>query len=142
MTSDFTKSGEGVVEVWLHPHDGKAKSVFARRVSTPQELRRGLMFRRKLAPDEGMLFEFPDRKTHAMWMRNTFLPLDMIFIDGDLKDGFKVVGVIPEVKPLSEEPRKVDARSTHVLEVRGGFAKRYGIGPGSIVRFGSRQGGK
>lgn len=90
---------------------------------TPEERSRGLMFRQRLPQDQGMLFIAPAPTVQKFWMKNTYLPLDMIFID---KSG-KIVGIVHNAEPLSHRPRGVDIPSLMVLEVNGGFCKRYGI---------------
>jgi uncharacterized membrane protein (UPF0127 family) len=117
-------------EVILHPVDGPAVRVRVELAVEQVRRQRGLMFRRELAPDAGMLFVFPppDRR-QAFWMRNTFLPLDMIFIDGDRR----VVGVVERAEPRTDTLREVDAPSRYVLEVNGGFAAQHGVGPGARV---------
>jgi uncharacterized membrane protein (UPF0127 family) len=64
-------------------------------------------------------------------MRNTYIPLDMIFISTDKR----VVGVVERAEPLTDDPRSVEGESQYVLEVPGGFAVENRIGPGTVVRF-------
>lgn len=92
---------------------------------------RGLMHRRELADDAGMLFVFEASARQWFWMENTLLSLDIIFIDANQV----VVGVVERARPLSRERIAVDAESRFVLEVVAGFAARHGIGPGTEVRF-------
>ncbi|HRE91755.1 MAG TPA: DUF192 domain-containing protein [Myxococcota bacterium] len=98
---------------------------------TSEELQRGLMFVDKLEAGRGMLFLMPERRIQRFWMKNTYIPLDMIFIDEDLK----VVGLVENAEPHSETSRFVDHPSRYVLEVRGGYAKKVGIEPGQTVSF-------
>ena len=93
--------------------------------------RRGLMFRRTMPRDEGMLFVFDEPEVQRFWMRNTYLRLDMIFIDA----AHRIVGIVQDAAPLTETERAVDAESLYVLEVHGGFAARHAIAPGGSVRF-------
>lgn len=88
---------------------------------------RGLMFRRQLAADAGMAFLFDQEQPHPFWMKNTFIPLDMIFIDGR----GTVVGVIHHAEPLTLSPRDIGRPSRTVVEVNAGFARRHGIGAGT-----------
>jgi uncharacterized membrane protein (UPF0127 family) len=88
--------------------------------------RRGAM-----APDRGMIFLFPYESPQSFWMKNTILPLDMIFINSDKK----IVGIVEQAVPFSLDPRAVPAASQFVLEINGGLAKRYGLRPGDQVRF-------
>jgi uncharacterized membrane protein (UPF0127 family) len=123
----------GLREIWFMPEKGRPSNAIVRSVSAPEDLRRGLMFRMKLRANEGMLFDFGRRTVHSMWMRNTFVPLDMIFVDGDAKAGWKVVGVVKSAEPLSEEPKGIGEPSMYVIEVPGGFCEKRGIVPGVEV---------
>jgi uncharacterized membrane protein (UPF0127 family) len=98
---------------------------------TPAAQRRGLMFRRELAQDAGMIFVFDTEVEHPFWMKNTYLPLDMIFISRALH----VVGVVANAEPLTETNLTVSKPSQYVLEVNAGFAARHGIEPGAQVRL-------
>ena len=89
------------------------------------------MFREHLDANAGMLFLFerPDRL--SFWMHNTLIPLDMIFIS----DALRVVGVVENAEPHTDDPRAVDGLSQYVLEVNAGFARTHGIGAGTAVAF-------
>jgi uncharacterized membrane protein (UPF0127 family) len=82
-------------------------------VSSPEDRARGLMFRQSLAPDRGMLFIFEATEVHPFWMKNTLIPLDMIFMDGS----GAVLGTIRNAVPKSEESRSIGVPSRFVLEV-------------------------
>lgn len=97
---------------------------------SPQQLERGLMFRRSLPQDQGMLFDFGVERPVAMWMKNTFLPLDMIFI---ARTG-KVVGIAENAEPLSETIIPSGTPAYGVLEVNAGTAARIGLRIGDAVR--------
>lgn len=97
--------------------------------STPAERSRGLMYRRELADDRGMLFDFRVTAPASMWMRNTYIPLDMLFIEADGRIG----KIAAETEPLSEEPVESDGPVRAVLELRGGIADELGIQPGDRV---------
>ncbi len=117
--------------VILKPTGKPAVTVATEVVATPWDRERGLMFRQALEPNKGMLFLFP-RSTHlSFWMRNTLIPLDMIFITPQKR----VLGVVHQALPLTEEPREVPGDSQFVLEVAGGFAKKHGIVEGTSVEF-------
>jgi uncharacterized membrane protein (UPF0127 family) len=91
---------------------------------------RGLMFRRYLPRDRGMLFDFDFEQPVMMWMKNTYLPLDMVFID---KKG-RVVGIATDTEPLSEKIIPSGAPAYAVLEVNAGTAARIGLKLGDHVR--------
>jgi uncharacterized membrane protein (UPF0127 family) len=98
--------------------------------ATPGERSRGLMFRRSMRPDHGMLFDFETPQPVAFWMKNTPLPLDMLFIDGT----GVVVQIEADTVPYSEDPIPSQQPIRAVLEVNAGTAKRLGIEPGAKVR--------
>lgn len=95
------------------------------------ERARGLMFRDKLGPYNGMLFDFYQEAPVSFWMKNTLIPLDMIFIGAD----HRVVGVVENAAPETENERMVGAPSQYVLEIGGGLAAQLGIRAGQPVDF-------
>lgn len=98
---------------------------------TPEQRARGLMFRRTLAPDAGMLFLFPERERPTMWMANTWLPLDMLFIAAD----GRIVHVFPNAVPCSRLTISSPHPARMVLELGGGTARRLGIAPGDRLSW-------
>ncbi len=109
---------------------GREHVVRVELARTDAERERGLMFRERLEPDHGMLFLFDSDDEHVFWMKNTLVPLDLIFIDS----AGRVVGVVANADPLSLAPRTVGAPSRSVLEVPGGWAAAHGVRPGDEVR--------
>ena len=99
--------------------------VRAEMTYTKADHERGLMFRTALADDAGMLFQWDTADDRYMWMKNTYLPLDMIFA----RQG-QVIGVVADAAPQTLEARGVHESSDAVLEVNAGFARRNGIGAG------------
>ncbi len=89
----------------------------------------GLMNRDHLARSAGMLFVYPDERRVAFWMRNTLIPLDMIFVDG----AGRVVSVHENAKPHDETPIPSGAPVRFVLEINGGLARAIGIAPGAVL---------
>jgi len=96
---------------------------------TQEEQVRGLMFRTELAAMSGMLFVYSYDARHSFWMKNTYIPLDMIHIAADMT----VVGIVENAEPLTTTPRVVDAPARHVLEVNAGFCRLHGVKVGSQV---------
>ncbi|MEQ8823631.1 MAG: DUF192 domain-containing protein [Filomicrobium sp.] len=92
----------------------------------------GLMFRRSLAPNRGMLFPYPSEQTVTMWMKNTYIPLDMLFIKAD----GRIHRIEAMTEPFSEKIISSGADVSAVLEIAGGEARRLGIGPGDKVSHG------
>ena len=104
-------------------------------VANDNELRaQGLMFRDHLAPDAGMLFFFTEEGEYPFWMKNTRIPLDMIWIDSNRR----VAAVKYEVPPCKADPcpsYPPNANARYVLEVAGGVARQHGVKAGDVLRF-------
>jgi len=87
---------------------------------------KGLMFRKSLPPGHGMLFDFHREAPVGFWMKNTYIPLDMIFIRGN----GVIANIAENAKPMSETVIPSDGPVLAVLEVAGGTARKLGIVPG------------
>jgi uncharacterized membrane protein (UPF0127 family) len=104
---------------------------------TDEERATGLMYRKELAEGRGMLFDFTPEQHVSMWMKNTYIPLDMIFIRSD----GRILRIAENTEPLSEKIVSSGGLARAVLEVAGGTARKYGIAPGDRVAhplFGAR----
>jgi len=97
--------------------------------TTPEQMALGLMYRQSLAPNSGMLFVYPSERQVAFWMKNTFIPLDMLFIAAD----GRIRRIVERTVPLSTIPVSSVDSVRAVLEVNSGTAERLGIKPGDIV---------
>jgi uncharacterized protein len=95
---------------------------------TPSERAKGLMFRRSMPPNQGMLFDFHDEVPIMMWMKNTYIPLDMVFVD---RAG-TVTRIAPDAVPLSEETIP-GGMAYAVIELNAGAAEKIGLKPGDAV---------
>jgi uncharacterized protein len=98
---------------------------------TPAKRELGLQYRRDLDADRGMIFLFPSESHHSFWMKNTPIPLDMIFISSDRK----IVGIVEQAVPFSTDSRSIPAASRFVLEINGGLVRRHGIKVGDSISF-------
>lgn len=98
--------------------------------NTDESRQRGLMFRRDLPADRGMIFLFPTSEEHPFWMHNTLIALDMIWLDEDRK----VVGVVT-APPMTDQSRTVGKPSRYVIEVGAGEAAAHAVGPGTRAAF-------
>jgi uncharacterized membrane protein (UPF0127 family) len=97
---------------------------------TPEEQAKGLMYRKELPEGQGMLFDFHQEQPGvSFWMKNTYIPLDMIFIRGD----GSILRIAENTVPLSEALVPAGGPVRAVLEVIGGTAKKLGIAPGDRV---------
>jgi uncharacterized membrane protein (UPF0127 family) len=103
--------------------------------ATTEQRARGLMFREHLDPDAGMLFLFDPPRHVGFWMKNTLIPLDMLFAD----EAGRIVAIVERAEPHSLEPRGPDAAVAAVLEINGGLAERLGIAVGDALRGGPLQ---
>jgi uncharacterized membrane protein (UPF0127 family) len=96
---------------------------------SPAQQQRGLMFRDKLDPYTGMLFDFGTPRVISMWMMNTLIPLDMVFIAAD----GRILNVAANTKPMSTDTILSHGEAKGVLEIAGGTARLLGIKPGDLV---------
>ncbi len=112
--------------------------VFAVEIArTDEERRTGLMHRRHLPEGRGMLFDFSPPQEISMWMKNTYISLDMIFIDAD----GRILRIAEDTEPESTKIISSRGPARAVLEVIAGTARKYGIAPGDRVGhplFGAR----
>lgn len=108
---------------------GKTHEFRVEIATTPRQVQQGLMFRRSLAPDAGMLFVYRRPIDSAMWMKNTLIPLDMLFI----RAGGKIGRIAERTVPMSEAIIPSGGAVIAVLELNAGTASRLGIEPGDKV---------
>jgi uncharacterized membrane protein (UPF0127 family) len=99
--------------------------------TTPAQQEQGLMYRRSMAPDAGMLFDFGHPTTTNFWMKNTFIPLDMLFVGAD----GRIVNIHERAVPMSEAMIPSQGMVRAVIELNGGTAARLGIRPGDRVIY-------
>lgn len=97
--------------------------------ATQAEQARGLMFRKSLAPDRGMLFTYKRPQPAAYWMKNTLIPLDIIYIQPD----GRILSIVRNARPHDETPLASGGLVLGVLEIAGGRAAQLGILPGDRV---------
>jgi uncharacterized membrane protein (UPF0127 family) len=91
----------------------------------------GLMFRKHMEPDNGMLFIFPVEEPQSFWMENTFIPLDMIFVNHNKK----IVTIHRDTKILSEQSYPSTAPAIYVIEVNAGYCLKHNIEEGDKIEF-------
>ncbi len=116
----------GTPKVVFELPGGREASFFVELAEDEYARVRGLMFRPRLATGWGMLFLFDHDQVHTFWMKNTLVPLDMVFLGAD----GRVVCVVPDATPLTTSPRTCGRPSRHVLELNAGVAARHGIRAG------------
>lgn len=116
--------------VVLHTADGDVP-VTVEVAATPGQQSLGLMYRKELGASAGMLFVFDTSVEHPFWMKNTVLPLDMIFLGDDRK----VVGIVKDAVPFTTTSRTVGVPSRYVLEVNAGFSEKHHVKTGDQATF-------
>jgi len=98
---------------------------------TEAETTQGLMFRTHINENQGMLFIFDKAEMRSFWMKNTYLPLDIIFVNEQLE----IVTIRHNAQPFSRASQASTAEAQYVVEVKGGFCKRHGIEEGDRIAF-------
>lgn len=98
---------------------------------TDEQRADGLMYRKSMTDDQGMLFIFPDMEERAFWMKNTYISLDIIYI----ADNMEIVSIQKYATPLSEESLPSFKKAKYVLEVNGGFSDKYHIKYGDKITY-------
>ncbi len=106
--------------------DVSGVSVEAELVRSEHDTMRGLMYRRAMPEEHGMLFDLRERDDHKFWMHNTCIPLDLIYVD---EDGL-IVGIVENAPTLDDSARGVGCPSRWVLEVNAGWCRRHGVTAG------------
>jgi hypothetical protein len=111
--------------------EAKAPDVLVEVAEKEADRARGLMFRKSMPENQGMIFVFQDRRNHSFWMRNTCIPLDMLFID---RDG-TIVGIEENTTMLSDSNFQVGCPSSYVLELNAGWTRKNGVVAGQKVEL-------
>ena len=99
--------------------------------ATGESREHGLMYRTSLPEDQGMIFSWSEEGDRTFWMRNTCIPLDMLFIAAD----GTIAGIAEQVPTLNDAPRGVPCPAAHVLEVNAGWCRAHRVAPGQHVRI-------
>ena len=124
----FSCSSDGQTRrVKFNSNGVKSPELSVEVASTVSSREIGLMYRKSMDAQSGMLFIFEDERPRNFWMKNTYLPLDMIFIGSDLL----VVKVIHNAEPLTTSPRSSEKPAKYVVELNAGKAAEWGISEGS-----------
>lgn len=98
-------------------------------VNKPDAIVQGLMYRRKMQDNRGMFFDFPNVQKRYFWMKNTYIPLDIIFVDSQNK----IVNIAENTEPFSEERIESVFPAKYVVEVNAGFCKKFKIAIGHKI---------
>lgn len=108
----------------------KDKEIWVEVAKTPEQRAKGLMWRRNLGRDEGMIFIFESEDYHSFWMKNTYIPLSIAFIN---KDG--IIVDIKEMEPFSLKSHTPPVPILYALEMPKGWFYKNGIKKGDVIRF-------
>ena len=111
--------------------DAGATTITVEIARNDHDRQRGLMYRKSMPADRGMIFWFEDKTDHAFWMHNTCIPLDMLYLDDD---GL-IVGIEENTPTMVDQTFDVGCASRYVLEVNAGFSRAHGVVPGQKVRI-------
>ncbi len=123
-------SGLAVIPLTV-THQGKRHAFRVEVARSRFEQARGLMFRTEMGADEGMIFPMDPPQMASFWMKNTVIPLDIIFIGRDRR----IINIAADAVPYSETPLDAHGLAAAVLELNGGRAAELGIAPGDPVTW-------
>jgi uncharacterized membrane protein (UPF0127 family) len=134
MTFNHYQSQEGRLQASFIRSDGSQTTKFNLEIaSTPSERKQGLMFRKEgeMSAQEGMIFVFPTEEVQSFWMKNTYISLDMLFVNQEQE----VVGILKDVPILNTKPRTVGKPGLYVVELLAGSCEREGIEVGAKLKL-------
>lgn len=126
---DFTHEGD--ITIFLNASDTVKTKFNIEFAETDYETQTGLMYRKGMEGDQGMLFIFPDQRMHSFYMKNTEFPLDIIYI----KDDLKIASFQENAQPLNETGLSSQVPIKYVLEINGGLAQELGLSIGDSISF-------
>lgn len=121
----------GPTETLTITSGGKTQTFQVEVANTPEKTSKGLMWRKEMPKDHGMIFDFGSPRPIGMYMRNTLIPLDMLFIAAD----GKILAIAKNARPQSERIIDPGVPVRGVLEINGGAAEQFGIQPGDVVSY-------
>lgn len=109
----------------------KIRNIDVEIAENEAERSKGLMYRPYIPDSTGMLFIFPEPRELGFWMKNTQIPLDIIYVDA----AKKIISIQKNTKPFSEESLPSNGPAQYVVEVNAGFCDRHDIKPGDVISF-------
>ena len=131
VTDEPAFKDDGQLVFVKHGTNATLKLIQIEIADNDAERTQGLMWRKYMPEDDGMLFIFDDEEPLTFWMKNTYISLDMVFAD---KSG-NIVSIYPEATPLSEASISSGAPAKYVVEVNADFCEKYGINVGDKIEF-------
>lgn len=130
-TAPITFTKEGSLSLYKQETDSLLIQLDIEIAETDYETQTGLMYRNSMEDGQGMLFIFPDVAYHSFYMKNTKFPLDIIYID----DQLRVASIIKNAQPLNESGLPSQVPVKYVLEVKGGLSDVWGIKAGDQIKY-------
>ena len=128
--NEFVFKKNGVLTFLDSTGNTKAK-IDIQIANTDFDRQLGLMFRKSMSENQGMLFIFPQASVQSFWMRNTYISLDMIFVNADMK----IITIHKNTKILSDQSYQSTGRAEYVIEVDAGFSDKFNIKVGDRVNW-------
>ncbi|MCO5725903.1 DUF192 domain-containing protein [Robiginitalea marina] len=125
----FTR--EGKLQIYRAESDSLLATLDIELARTEYEIQTGLMYRPSMEDHQGMLFIFKEEAPRSFYMKNTLIPLDIIYLDSDLR----VVSIRPDAEPLNESGIPSGQPAQYVLEIKAGLAGRWDIREGDRIRY-------
>ena len=98
---------------------------------TKEKQKNGLMYVKNMPENAGMLFKYNDIRNHSMWMKNTFIPLDILFLDKN----YKLIDYVENTVPFSLEKISINEPSQNIIELNGGSVKKFNLKKNQIINF-------
>ena len=130
-TAPITFTKEGELSIYKTPTDSLLTQLHIEIADSDYETQTGLMYREAMAENHGMLFIFPDEALRSFYMKNTKIPLDIIYIDKALR----IISIQKNAQPLDESGLPSDAPAQYVLEVNAGLADKWSLQEGDRIEF-------
>ena len=131
LTTDVKFRKEGELKFLEGKTDKLISKIDIEVASTPEEEQQGLMYRRSMADSLGMLFMFDTEEAQSFWMKNTYIPLDIIYVNAKKE----IVSISQDCKPLSEDAIPSIGNAKYVVEVIGGYAAQKGLKKGDKIDY-------
>lgn len=131
LTKEITFTKEGELQLMKAGTDSIIASLDIEIADDDYQTETGLMYRNSLGKDQGMLFVFKDVQRRSFYMKNTKIPLDIIYLNGDKE----VVNIQKNAKPFDETSLPSEAASQYVLEVNAGLTDVWNLKNGDRIRF-------
>lgn len=130
-TTPVAFSKEGELQIFNTDTDSIRVALDIELAQTDYEIQTGLMYRKTMGEKQGMLFIFQEEAPHSFYMKNTLIPLDILFIDKDLK----IVNIQKDARPLSEAGIPSAGPVQYVLEINAGLSERWKLVPGDRIQY-------